>query len=142
MEKVFSFCSKFGLHPLTALGLFAVDWMLFGEEVATGGAGGLISLPVGVVLGLIAILIQKHSYKDETAPAVAKGLLVGLLTAIPAPLSSLGILPMAAFGLIKVLSPKQRQVADGELPHPTLELAEGESGYRFTDQLFESPKGK
>src|SRR5262249_24133660 len=118
MEKVFSFCRTFGLHPLTALGLFAVDWMLFGEEVATGGCGWLIFVRVGVVLGLIAILMQKHAYKDETAPAVAKGLLVGLLTAIPAPLSSLGILPMAAFGLIKVLSPKQRQVADGEFPHP------------------------
>jgi hypothetical protein len=114
MEKLKLFGQTFGLHPLTAMGLFVVDWMLFGEEVATAGVGWLVSLPVGVALGLIAILIQKHVYKDETAPAIAKGLLVGLLTAIPAPLSSLGILPLAGFGLIRILTArKQRQLAVG-----------------------------
>jgi len=150
MEKLFSFCRAFGLHPLTALGLFAVDWMLFGEEVATAGAGWLISLPVGVVLGLIAILIQKHAYKDETMPAVAKGLLVGLLTAIPAPLSSFGILPLAAFGLVRVLFSKQRQLTEGEpspyrfnseLAHPGGQLTDG-SGYRFTAELAQPPEAK
>jgi hypothetical protein len=111
MERLKSFCQTFGLHPLTAMGLFVVDWMLFGEEVATGGVGWVISLPVGVVLGFAAILIQKHVYKDETMPAVGKGLVVGLLTAIPAPLSSFGILPLAAFGAIKSLSSRQRQLA-------------------------------
>ncbi len=113
MEKIKSFSQTFGLHPLTALGLFAIDWMLFGEEVATAGAGWLISLPVGVMLGIIAILIQKHAYKDKTAPAIAKGLLVGLLTAIPAPLSSFGILPLAAFGMIRALTSKPRQLSQG-----------------------------
>jgi len=101
MEKLKSFCQTFGLHPLTAMGLFVVDWMLFAEEVATAGIGWVISLPVGMVLGFAAILIQKLAYKDETMPAVAKGLLVGLLTAIPTPLSSLGLLPLAAFGAIR-----------------------------------------
>ena len=54
-----------------------------------------------------AILIQKHAYKDETVPELAKGLLVGLLTAIPAPLSSFGIRPLAAFGAIRSMSSKQ-----------------------------------
>jgi hypothetical protein len=113
MEKLKMFGQTFGLHPLTAMGLFVVDWMLFGEEVATAGVGWLISLPVGVALGLIAMLIQKHVYKDETTPAIAKGLLVGLLTAIPAPLSSFGILPLAGFGLIRILTSKQRRLTDG-----------------------------
>ena len=110
MEKLKSFCQTFGLHPLTAMGMFVVDWMLFGEEVVTGGIGWVISLPVGMVLGFAAILIQKHVYRDEPMPAVAKGLLVGLLTAIPTPLSSLGLLPLAAFGAIKSLYSKQRQL--------------------------------
>ena len=116
MEKIKSCSQTFGLHPLTALGLFAIDWILFGEEVATAGVGWLISLPVGVMLGIIAIIIQKHAYKDDTAPAIAKGLLVGLLTAIPAPLSSFGILPLAAFGMIRTLTSRQRQLRQGEQP--------------------------
>ncbi len=104
MLKLKLFARTVGLHPLTALGLFIVDWMLFGEEVATGGVGWLISLPIGIMLGLVAYLIQRRSYKDEAGPAAAKALLVGLLTAVPAPLSSFGILPLAAFGAIRVLT--------------------------------------
>ena len=100
----------FGLHPLTALILFVVDWMLFGEEIATGGIGWVISLPIGVLLGLVAVLIQKRFYKDDDRPAIAKGVVVALLTAIPAPLSSLGLLPLAAFGAVRVLFPERRQL--------------------------------
>jgi hypothetical protein len=114
VNKIRSFGQTFGLHPLTAMGMFAVDWMLFGEEVATAGVGWVISLPVGILLGLVAMLIQKYAYKDETAIAIAKGLLVGLLTAIPTPLASFGMLPFAAFGAIRVLGPKRRQLTEGE----------------------------
>ena len=110
MEKLKSFCQTLGLHPLTAMGMFVVDWMLFGEEVATAGIGWVISLPVGVVLGLAAILIQKHAYKDDTIPALAKGLLVGLITAIPTPLASFGMLPLTAFGAIKYLFSKRQEL--------------------------------
>jgi hypothetical protein len=116
MTRLKYFCQAFGLHPLTAIGLFAVDWMLFGEEVATAGVGWVISLPVGFMLGIVAILIQKHAYKDETGPAIAKGLVVGLLTAIPTPLASLGLLPMAAFGVIRTMSSKQRQLTGAQVP--------------------------
>jgi len=104
MVKLKLFARTVGLHPLTALGLLVVDWMLFGEEVATAGVGWLVSLPVGIMLGLVAFMIQRRSYKDEPGPAAAKALIVGLLTAIPAPLSSFGILPMALFGAIRVFS--------------------------------------
>ena len=110
MRRLKYLSSAFGLHPLTAIVLLVVDWMLFGEEVATGGIGWVISLPVGVLLGLAAVLIQKHFYKDENRPAVAKGFVVALLTAIPAPLASLGLLPLAAFGAVRVLYPDRPQL--------------------------------
>jgi hypothetical protein len=114
MLKLKMFCRAFGLHPLTALGLLAVDWALFGEEVATAGIGWAVSLPVGVMLGLAAFFIQKYLYKDEITPAAMKALVVGFLTAIPAPLSSMGILPMAAFGAISLVSSRhQRQLPSG-----------------------------
>jgi len=103
MRKLKSFSQAFGLHPVTAIGLLVVDWLLFGEEVATGGVGWVLSLPIGVLLGLVATTIQRNSYRDEKRTAIAKGFVVGLLTAIPAPLSSLGLLPLAAFGAIKLL---------------------------------------
>src|SRR5262249_56253835 len=84
--------------------LLVGGWLLVGEEVGHAGVGWLISLPVGILLGLVAYMIQTRSYKDEPGPAALKALLVGLLTAIPAPLSSFGILPLAAFGAIRVLS--------------------------------------
>lgn len=112
MSRLKDLSKTFGLHPLTAIVLFVVDWMLFGEEVATGGIGWVISLPVGVLLGLAAVMIQKHFYKEETRPAVAKGFVVALLTAIPAPLSTLGLLPLAAFGAVRVLYPDQRQLTN------------------------------
>jgi hypothetical protein len=111
MKRLKYLSKTFGLHPLTAIVLLVVDWMLFGEEVATGGIGWVISLPVGVLLGLAAVLIQKRFYKDESRPAIAKGFVVALLTAIPAPLSSLGLLPLAAFGAVRVLYPDHRQLA-------------------------------
>ena len=92
------------------MALIVVDWLLFGEEIATGGAGWLLSLPVGLALGWATIQIQKHAYKDSTSTAIAKGLVAAVLTAIPAPLSSLGLLPMAAFGTIRAMSPKQPRV--------------------------------
>jgi hypothetical protein len=110
MDRLNHLCQAFGLHPLTVIGLLFVDWMLFGAEVATAGIGWVISLPVGIALGLAAILIQKHAYKDDTTAALSKGLLVGLITAIPTPLASLGMLPLAAFGAIKSLSSKRRQL--------------------------------
>ena len=110
MRRLKDLSKTFGLHPLTAIVLLVVDWMLFGEEIATGGIGWLISLPVGVLLGLAAVMIQKHAYEDENGSAIAKGLVVALLTAIPAPLSSLGLLPLAAFGTVRVLYPERRQL--------------------------------
>lgn len=109
MRKLKFFCQTFGLHPVVAIGLLAVDWVLFGEEVATGGVGWVLSLPIGVLLGLIATSIQRNSYRDEKGAAMAKGFVVGLLTAIPAPLSSLGLLPLAAFGAVKLLFSGTRQ---------------------------------
>lgn len=77
---------KIGLHPLVAFGMLVVDWMLFGTDAT--GVGWGISIAVAVVLIIPCILAQKYSYGDDWAMAIAKGLLVGLITAIPPPLPS------------------------------------------------------
>ena len=83
--------------------------MLFGGEAATGGVSLLLSVPVGFLLGLATIAIQRRQ-DDPKATATLKGLVAAILTAIPTPLSSLGLLPMAAFGAIKSMSQKRDQL--------------------------------
>src|SRR5689334_16570836 len=107
MIRLKYFAKAFGLHPLTAILLLVFDWMLFGEVVATAGVGWVLSLPIGILLGIIEVLIQRNLFQQESKPAIAKGLVVAVLTAIPAPLSSLGLLPLAAFGAVKVLFPER-----------------------------------
>ena len=76
-----------GLHPLAATAIIAVDSMLFGGTVVTGGLGWAVSVPAGVVLGVAAGLIQhRGSPQDNPGLAAGKGLVVAVLTAIPTPL--------------------------------------------------------
>ena len=78
---------KIGLHPLTAFGMLAVDWMLFSAD--STGVGWLISCMVAAVLVIPCILIQRYAYKDDWSIAIAKGVIVGIITAIPTPLPAI-----------------------------------------------------
>jgi hypothetical protein len=75
-----------GLHPLVAVLMITLDIMLF-------ASGGLviswpISIPIGIAATIICVLIQKNAMRDQWGLAIGKGLLVGLLTAIPTGLPS------------------------------------------------------
>lgn len=94
-----------GLHPLVGFGMFAIDWMLFFSEVATAGISMAITIPVAVILCIASVFIQKYSFKDEWGAAFGKGLLIGLLTAIPSPLPSIVAFVGGAVGTVKVLLP-------------------------------------
>lgn len=88
-----------GLHPAAATGVIAIDLMLFGATAATLGAGWAVSIPVGIVLGIATALIQhRGSPGDDRLLAAGKGILVGLLTAIPTPLPSVLVLGAGAAG--------------------------------------------
>lgn len=89
----------FGLHPVAAAGVIAVDVMLFGATSATLGTGWVVSVPVGAALGIAIALIQvRGSPRDDLGVAVGKGILVALLTAIPTPLPSVIVLGAGAAG--------------------------------------------
>lgn len=83
MDSLKKFTQFFGLHPLVGFGMFAVDMMLFGGELATAGIGWFVTVPVGIALAIPCSLIQHYSYKDDWGTAIGKGMLIGLLTAIP-----------------------------------------------------------
>lgn len=92
-----------GLHPLVAFGMIAVDLMLFAAEGATFEGSWPVSVAVGIALTIPCILIQRHGYKDPWGLAVGKGMMVGLLTAIPTPLPSVITLTGGVFGTASML---------------------------------------
>ena len=63
-----------GIHPLAAVGVVAVDSMLFGGTVATGGVGWTASVPVGIALGVAVGFIQYRGH-DALGLAVGKDLM-------------------------------------------------------------------
>ena len=94
------FSQIFGIHPAIAFLTLIVDMMLFGGEIATMGAILPVSIGAGCVLGFIAYLAQRSWYGDDKESAIIKGLILGLLTAIPTPLPAILSVPSGIIGLI------------------------------------------
>ncbi|MDP9176021.1 MAG: hypothetical protein M3O30_19465 [Planctomycetota bacterium] len=94
----------FGIHPQAAILTVIVDLMVFSANTATLE----MFLPLGVaiagVLGIIVYRIQRKSYGDDHDTALTKALIVGLLTAIPAPLSPLFAIPSGLVGIVKAIA--------------------------------------
>jgi hypothetical protein len=104
MSKLLQICNTLGLHPIVGFGMFALDWMLFAAEGATLGAFWPISIGVAVVFTIASILVQKYDFKEEWGLAIGKGLMVGVLTAIPTPLPSFVPFVGGAMGTAALLS--------------------------------------
>lgn len=117
MNNLKKLSQSFGLHPLVGFGMFAVDMMLFGGEVMTFELTLPISMAVGAALSIPSILIQKYSFNDRWGAATGKGLLIGVLTAIPTPLPALVPLLGGTLGTMQMLSGKENdpKMIEGEV---------------------------
>ena len=102
------FGQMFGLDPRVTLLTLVVDAMLFGGTLATAGAGAILSIPAGIAVGLVAYKAQRHWYGDDRESALIKGLIVGLLTAIPTSLPGFLTIPSGIVGLVH-LFPRGRK---------------------------------
>ena len=99
-----------GIHPLAAVGVIAVDSMLFGGTVASVGVGWGASVPVGLAVGVAVGLIQRRgSPPDDLGLAVGKGLMVAVLTAIPTPLPSALVAGAGTAGAVNLLRDRRRK---------------------------------
>ena len=101
--------TQVGIHPLAALGVIAVDSMLFGGTVVTSGGGWLVSLPVGIALGVATGFIQRHAPPhDDLGLAVGKGIMIAVLTAIPTPLPSALVAGAGTAGAVTMIRDRKR----------------------------------
>ncbi len=99
------FLQTVGLDPLVAFTVVAIDFMLFAPD--STGVGWVISCIVGLLLVLPCTLLQRFSFGDKWLAAFAKGVIVGILTAIPTPLPSVVIFSVGVAGLLSQFNRKQ-----------------------------------
>jgi hypothetical protein len=97
------FAQLFGLDPRIAILTFTVDMMLFGGAVLTFGLMIPVSLVAGIILGFITYRAQMKWYGDDRESALIKGVIIGLLTAIPTPLPAIVYVPSGVLGLIHMV---------------------------------------
>src|SRR5690348_1298535 len=93
------FGQLFGLDPRVAFLTLIVDMMLNAGDVVSMGLLLPLSIAAGAVLGYVVYRAQINWYGDDKESAKIKGLILGLLTAIPTPLPEILYIPAGLIGL-------------------------------------------
>ncbi|HWB99723.1 MAG TPA: hypothetical protein VG672_23610 [Bryobacteraceae bacterium] len=101
-----SLVRMFGLDVRAAVLVTLVDLMVFGTDVFTAGAFIVMGIVIAAILGFIVYKIQRQWFGDEHESSLIKALIVGLLTAIPVPLTPLIAVPAGALGVFKLMQRK------------------------------------
>jgi hypothetical protein len=96
----------FGLDVRASILTIIVDLMVFGGDVASLGALIPVAIGVACILGFIVYKIQVKWYNDDHDSALIKALIIGLLTAIPVPLSTLIAIPGGILGIVGAIGRK------------------------------------
>jgi Na+-translocating ferredoxin:NAD+ oxidoreductase RnfD subunit len=96
----------FGLHIQAAKLAVLVDLMVFGIDTVSLETLAPLGVVVAAVLGFIVYRIQRKSYGDDHDTALTKALIIGLLTAIPVPLTPLIAIPAGIVGIVKAIRHK------------------------------------
>jgi hypothetical protein len=71
------------VHPLAALATIVLDNVFGVIELVDPLTILLTSLTVGVVCTVATSLVQRYLAKDEWGPAIAKGLVMGIVAGVP-----------------------------------------------------------
>jgi hypothetical protein len=93
------FGQTFGLDPRVAFVTLIVDVMLNAGDIASMGLLAPVSIGAGIAVGYVTYKMQMHWYGDDKESAKIKGIVLGLLTAIPTPLPALLYVPSGLIGL-------------------------------------------
>jgi len=109
------------VHPLTALATIALDSIFGVIEIFDPLLLLLTSLAVGVVGAITSAMLQRFVAKEDWGPAIAKGLVMGILAGVPYPVTgtAIGVPLLAWAGMhqwIKVPNRKERTDLENETP--------------------------
>lgn len=102
------FVQTFGLDPRAAVLTVIVDLMANSATIISAGLLYEVELGAAFVLAFIVYKMQKNWYGDDHDSALIKALVVGLLTAIPAPLTPFIAVPGGAVGLLQLFRRRSR----------------------------------
>ena len=94
------FVQTFGLDVRVAILAVVIDFLAFGGDIVSFGALYVVELGSGVVLAFITYKIQRAWYGDNHDSALIKALVIGLLTAIPVPITAIVAGPGGLLGFI------------------------------------------
>jgi hypothetical protein len=110
-EVARGFSGTFGLDPRVALLTVLIDFMANSATIVSAGLLYEVELGAAVVLSYIAYRAQRAWYGDDHDSAQIKALIVGLLTAIPAPITPLFAIPGGLIGWLRRGSYRERASA-------------------------------
>jgi hypothetical protein len=94
------------LQPKVAVLTVLVDVMVFSGDTASLEVLLPLGIAISAVLGFIVYKIQRKEGGDDHDTALIKGLTIGLLTAIPVPLSPFIAIPGGLIGIVKAITRK------------------------------------
>ncbi|HEX4053826.1 MAG TPA: hypothetical protein VHX86_06145 [Tepidisphaeraceae bacterium] len=96
----------FGLDIRAAILAVIVDLMIFGGEVSSLETLLPLGICAALVLAFIVYKIQMKWHKDDHDSALIKAMIIGLLTAIPVPLTPIIAVPGGILGIISAIRRK------------------------------------
>jgi hypothetical protein len=113
------------VHPMAALITVVLDNVFGVVEIVDPFAIVLTSVSVGILGAVTTTFIQRYMAKDEWGPAVAKGMVMGIIAGVPFQVAGTAVgLPLLAWaGLHEWLTlplkkdnttPGDREIVDGE----------------------------
>lgn len=95
--------AMFGLDPRAAMLVTVVDLMLIAMDIVSGGVFILVGFLVAAYLGFLTYKIQRAWFRDDHESSLIKAMIVGLLMAIPVPLTPILALPCGIVGAVQMV---------------------------------------
>lgn len=101
------FLQTFGIDVRVAILTVMIDVMAFSGTILSLGLLYVVEIGAALGLGFITYRIQKAWYGDDHDSAIIKASIIGLITAIPTPISGLVAGPGGLLGLMHLLVRKK-----------------------------------